>query len=427
MKILFLNIILLFSLIATAQEQDVHYYIEKAKENSPLIFKSQNKNKLIDLDMQRVKSLLSKPIVNFEANLLFAPIITHDNGKNNFQFVSDGLSKDYTGYDLSYADGGQYQAFISVKQALFLGNTYKIYSQKANLDKQINENAISLTKHELEMLVSHQYILCLKSKQQVNLIQDLLKKLETQLQQMQKLVENAIYKQSDLMLMQIEKSNYQINYQKSKSNYIDNLSALNLLCGINDTSILEIQNIDLKINKDTIKQSLFISKYELDSANVLSRQLLMEQKYKPQVNLFANVGLNAIYLPNINRLGFAVGLNLSWNIFDGNQKKIQQEKSNVQLQSLSFEKQYFINQNKNNKQRYLQQIKLIDERINIVENQLLKYDKLMEMYNLQFFQGEVSIMDFRNLIKEIYTKKQEKLSLHLQKQSLINSYNYWNF
>jgi hypothetical protein len=97
MKIFFVNIALLFSLVITAQEYNLNYYIEEAQKNSPLIYKSQNDNKLIQLDVQRVKSLLSKPIVNLEANVLFAPIISHDDGVNNLRIVSDGLPVDYTG------------------------------------------------------------------------------------------------------------------------------------------------------------------------------------------------------------------------------------------------------------------------------------------------------------------------------------------
>jgi hypothetical protein len=36
-------------------------------------------------------------------------------------------------------------------------------------------------------------------------------------------------------------------------------------------------------------------------------------------------------------------------------------------------------------------------------------------------------MDYKYFIKEISTKKQEKLLLEMEKQIVVNAYNYWNY
>ena len=427
MKIIFVNIFILFFIsLANAQTRDLNYYFEQAKTHSPLINKSKNDSKLIQLDMQIVKTILSKPTVNVEGNILFAPIISHDNNNNQFQWISDGANS-YTGYDLGYSDGGQYQAYVSVKQPLFMGGVYKSYSQQADIQTQLNENNIILTEHELEQLVSRQYILCLLAKQQSDISKSLLDKLNLQLQTMQKLVENAIYKQTDLLILQIETDNYKIEYERYTNDYSRNLSDLNLLCGINDTNIVSIENVDFELRPDTINSSVFLKKFELDSLNIQAKQKIFEQKYKPQLSLFANAGMNAIYTPSFNRFGFATGINFSWNIFDGNQKKIQHDKSLIEMQTLEFEKQNFTNQYNINKAKYLSQIVAIEKQISIVQNQLTDYKKLYDLYSLELSQAQVSIMDFKNLIRDISAKKQEALRLKMQKQALIISYNYWNF
>ncbi len=425
MKIAFFIISIFLSVFLSAQTHDISYYLEQAKTNSPLINKTQNNNKLLQLDIQKVKSILTKPIVNVEANVLFAPIISHDNG-NQFQWVSEGANS-YTGYDLSYSDGGQYQAYVSVKQPLFLGKTYKSFSKQADIQSQINENNIKLTEHELEQLVSRQYILCEMAWQQSQISKNLLNKLNEQVQIMQKLVKNAIYKQSDLMLLQIETDNFNIEYEKKLATYKQSIADLNLLCGISDTSMVQLKSVDFTIRPDTVKQSQFLTKYKLDSLNIIAQKDLFNQKYRPQLSLFANAGLNAIYLPSVNRLGFATGINFTWNIFDGNQKKIQNDKSIIQMQSIAFEKQNFINQYKTNKEKYLNQISSIDKQIEIVEKQLSEYEKLIKLYKYQLQQGQVSIMDVKNIIRDISAKQQENLQLKMQKQMLINSYNYWNY
>ncbi|MFZ4412977.1 MAG: TolC family protein [Bacteroidales bacterium] len=426
MKTFFLLFIVILTETLNAQQRDVNFYLNEAKSNSPLIHKAINDNKLIQFDLQQIKTILSKPEINLEANVLFAPIISHDNGSSHFELTSKG-ALDYTGYDLAVTDGGQYQAYVAVKQALFTASKYRIYSSKAEVLHQINENTIALTNHEIDQLVRNQYIICLKSKKQIEISSALLNELKTQLLQLQKLVENAIYKQTDLMLLQIEYQNYAIENQKNKMDYSIGLCDLNLICGISDTNNVEIRDVDFQINSDKIINSNFLIAYKLDSIKIVNEQIINEVKYKPQLNLFANTGLNAVCQPSLNRLGFSAGVNLSWNIFDGNQRKIQRAKSSINLQTLEFEKKYFVNQNELNKNKMQLQIEALTKSILLTEDQLNQYDKLIEVYNKELIQGEISVMDYKNLLKDIAAKKQESLVLKMEKQAVINSYNYWNY
>jgi len=426
MKITLLIISIFTVLDATSQTRNLSYYQEHAIVTSPLINETSNNNKLILLDIQQTKIILSKPQINVEASILFAPIISHDDG-NKFQIISDGNVTDYTGYDLGYSDGGQYQAVVSITQPLLMGSRFNAYAQKANVATQLNENNIKLTEHELEQLVNHQYILCIRAKKQYEVSKLLSEKLQAQIITMEKLVEHAIYKQTDLLLMQIEAESYRLEYQNFITDYQNSLLDLNLLCGINDTSLVEIEDTDFRINMNRVNQSQFLTKFKLDSLTIETEQLIFNQKYKPQINLFANAGMNAIYVPAFNRFGFATGVNFSWNIFDGNQKKLVNDKSIIQLETIEFEKQHFIVKNRVFKNKFLTQIKAVDNKISIVQNQLEEYKKLVELYNFELSQAQVSVMDFKNLIRDISAKKQENITLIMQKQALISSYNYWNF
>jgi outer membrane protein TolC len=227
--------------------------------------------------------------------------------------------------------------------------------------------------------------------------------------------------------MQIELENYRIEYQDFIAQYQNNLADLNLLCGINDTTLVEIEEVNYTLKPDTVLQSQFLAGYKLDSLNLEAELFVFDQKYKPQVSLFANAGMNAIYVPSFNRFGFAAGVNFSWNIFDGNQKKIVHDKSFISMQTLEFEKQYFVRQHNINKNKYLIQIESVNSRLEIVTRQLEKYRELLELYAFQLSQAQVSVMDYKNLVRDISAKKQESLLLEMQNQALINSYNYWNF
>jgi outer membrane protein TolC len=426
MKPLLLTLFLLIPLAAGSQKPDLDYFLEKAKTNSPLINKSKNENLIADLDFKQIQSILSKPEINIESAVLFAPIVSHDNNSNRFQLVSEGADK-YTGYDLAVTEGGQYQAVLSIKQSLFTGSKYQAYSEMNDVTHRINENNIALTVHETEQLVTYQYLLCLKSDLEVENSMLVLKELGEQISILKRLVENAVYRQTDLLLLQIEYKNYEVELNSLKADYRNNYYDLNLLCGINDTTLAEIEDIDLQIKSDKPTGSQFLTSYVLDSLNIMSSLSIEELKYKPEIGLFADGGLNAIYLPSFNRLGFSAGLTFKMNLFDGKQKEIMRNIAAINLNSIGFEKNNFITKNDLFKNKTISNIKSLDERLNIIEGQSAQYKTLFDVYTRELSQGEISALDYKNLLKDIASKMRERLLLKIEKQMLINSYNYWNF
>lgn len=427
MKHIFFPVLALFiSGVINAQQKDLDYYLGQAKINSPLINRSRNDNKILDLDLKQIKSIISKPQVSLDVNILFAPIISRDNNSNRVELVSNGANN-YIGYDLASTDGGQYQALVNINQPLFTNSRYKNYLSKADISRQSNENKIALTIHEIEQIVGYEYILCLKSKIQIENNLSLIKIVEEQLFTLNKLVENAIYKQTDFMLLQIEYQNYIAENEALISDYKKNIYDLNLICGINDTTKVELKEVNFKLKSDTPVSSGFLTSYKLDSLTVIAEQKIIEQKYKPQLSLFANAGLNAVYSPSLNRLGLSTGIAISWNIFDGNQREIEREKSSVNLQTIEFDKKYFVTQNDISRNNIQNQICSLSQRISLSEEQISKYDKLLNVYSKELEQGEISVMDYKNLLRDIASKKSENLLMKMEKQLLINSYNYWNY
>lgn len=426
MRLITALILVLFVNTLQAQKRDLDFYITKAKAFSPLINQAQNENKIVGLNLEQIKSILSKPEINIDANVLFAPIISHDNNTYKFEVVSNGATN-YAGYDLAISNGGQYQSVVSLKQPLFTSSSLKTYSYKADIARQLNDNRISLTSHELEKVISHQFILCLKAKKSADISLELLKEFEDRILVMQKLVESAIFKVSDLMLMQIELDNYKLDYETYRSDFRNNVSDLNVLCGINDTTMVELQELDLQLSSSNNNSSSFLTSYRLDSLNINADQSITDLKYKPQVNLFANAGLNAVYLPAFNRFGISTGLTFSWNIFDGYQQKIQKQKTGINLLTLDFEKHNFITQQDIYKKSVLNQLAFLEKKIQLIDSQIVKYDQLLKAYRSQLSQGDISVMDFKNTERDFVSKKMERAMLDLEKQSLIISYNYWNY
>ena len=427
MKRIFLSVFVftLSGLIFSQQKRDLNFYLEQAKNTSPLINKNKNDNKIINLDLQQTERILKSPVISLESNLLFAPIIAYDTSPY-FNIISAG-SNSYIGYDQGITNGGQYQAYLSVKKPLLSKMNMKPYSFKSDISRKQNDNSTTMTIHEIEQLVGYQYILCLKSKTQIKNGEIILKQLEDQLNTMHKLVESAVYKQSDLMLLEIEKQNVQVTNKSFEDDYKANIYDLNLLCGIKDSANVDIQETELSMNSKKTIESNFFRSYKLDSLGIVADQSISELKYKPQLSVFANAGYNATGIPSFERFGFSFGLNFSWNLYDGNQRKLEREKSNVNISTLQFEKEYFKTQREINKDKIDSQLKSLNERGKSLENQLNQYDKLYNVYSDELAHGLVSVMDFKNLLKDITSKKQDFLLLNMEKQLLINSYNYWNY
>jgi hypothetical protein len=420
--IFFLNI----GIVGFAQTNDLNFFIEQATMHSPLIQQNNAANALLDLNQQQIERILTSPEINLESNILFAPIISHDNGKSQFQFVSPAATN-YTGYDQANTDGGQYQAYLSIKQPVFNGRSLKAYGYKNDILHRMNQNKITLTIHEIEQLIGYQYILCMKSKVQVANSDSVLKQFDDQINLMQKLVQHGIYKQTDLMLLQIEYQNRVLENKTFRDEFRTNLYDLKLLSGINDPNVSDIKLIDIQQKNKPFVNSAFLTSFRLDSLNILADRSLTELKYKPQLNLFANAGMNAIYLPSVNRLGFSLGLNFAWNIYDGGQRKLENEKLKINLRTSQFEKDYFLKQKEVNLQKIQSQLVNLMERITEIESQLNQYNILLDTYKNELLQGQISIMDFKNLLKDITSKKQAKILLQMEKQVLVNAYNYWDY
>lgn len=409
-----------------AQNTTLDYYVSKAVQNSPLINENNNLSKVNLLEYQRLKAIYTKPQIGLTANYLFAPIISSDNNKTTFEPNSSGATN-YYGYDLGASNGGEYQALLNLTQPLFNGKKYKTATEQVNIETQINENNNKLTQHDIEKIVTDQYILCLQDNKQIHDAETTLNLLTDQQAILKKLVENSIYKQSDLILLNIEYQNYFSQLTTFKSNYHRDLLELNAICGIDDTALVQLQNSEL-ILKNKESNSLFLESYRLDSLNLAAQQNVFELQYKPQLNLYANTGLFAFTIPDIpQRFGLSAGLSLTWPIVDGNQKKINRQKTILLEQNISFQKKYYENQNKIRVEKILYEIKSTESQLESLKSQLNNYNILLESYKKELSAGQISIIDFLTILRNKSSLTGEYNLLFLQKQSLINTYNYWNW
>ncbi|QKG80689.1 TolC family protein [Tenuifilum thalassicum] len=424
-----INIIILavascFCTVAFSQNS-LQNYIELAEQNSPLLQKQENNKRIIDLDLKQFNAIYKAPNINLNSNAIFLPIISKDGNTNKLEWVSSG-SSEYLGYDLGATNGGQFQAIISINQPLFTHKYIAAQQNKTDILQERNLSLTELTKAELKQVVTHQYILCVQSQKQKENIRNTIQVLEEQIQQMKALVNAGIYKLIDLKLLEIELENDQIEEERLNGSYLDNFNSLKLLCGINDSTLVRLDEVNLVLNSPTQTSSLFASQFKFDSLTLIVEQKIFNLKYLPQVGVFGDAGLNATYQPALNRLGFSVGVFLKWNLFDGHQRKTNDEKTIIQLSNIETDRKYFENQNDIRKKNILSQITNLDKQLRLIDKQLSEYNNLLELYKIEINQGLISVLELKTLIREISMKQQIKTNTLMAKEILINSYNYWN-
>lgn len=187
-------------------ERTLEYYIEYAKENSPLINEYKNQCKVSEYEAQRLKAFYTQSQIDVNGNLLFVPIVSKDNGKTRFELTPQN-AVDYYGYDQGVSSGNL-QAGLTWTQPLLSASSHKAAQQQAAVTRDINLNNIQLQEHELHRLVTDLYILCLLDKQKIAFADSLLLILNDQENVIQKLTQSAIMKQSDYKLIGIEKAGY---------------------------------------------------------------------------------------------------------------------------------------------------------------------------------------------------------------------------
>ena len=427
MKFIALNCLLLFLVHeCVSQSLDLNYYILQAKANSPLIQDTKNQSEANKLDLERIKAIYTKPQVTFNAALALSPIINNDNGNAQLQLgPNDAIN--YRGYDIAASNGGIYQSMINVNQPLFNASKTKMASEQLQVAKQINQNSIQLTEHDIEKIVGDQYILCLQNMKQTTYIEQLLQLLKEQKEVVSKLAEAGLLKQSDLLLVNIEQQSQLNAILQFKSINRRDLMDLNILCGINDTAFVKLKELDLNLNASKAVSN-FIEKFRLDSLNLLASSKLFELKYQPQFSSFANAGLNGVYLPTVpNRFGLSAGLNFSIYIFDGKQKYLNRRKTDYLIQSTQGYKSNFITQNTIRENKILNEIASLDERILSSKQQLADYKQLLDYYKKEVVTGQQSVTAYISTVKNLALLQRDYVLMQTNKQLLINTYNYWNW
>ena len=407
------------------QTNSLDYYLERAAVASPLIH-DLNNQRLISIDEQeRLRKQYTRSRLEMNGNYLFVPIITRDNGNTSFQW--DGTkATDYYGYDTGVTNG-ELKAGITWTKPLLGNASYQVVKQNESINRQKFLQLIQLEQHELKRAVTEQYLLCMSDiigAEQTDTISQILQKQKTVIE---KLARQALIKQTDIHLLDIEISNNNQTASAFRQSYWNHLLDLNLLCGIADTAHVELVPAQLQLYP-SIEESHFLHSYKLDSLSITGNYKLYNNQYKPQLNLFVDGGLRTSQFSNCyQHFGASAGVTFSWLLSDEGQRKSKYRQMQYQLNTndaYKTQKQIMILQKRNACYRQLkeQEIQLTN-----TKKQLSDYQSLLQNYQREIIAGQLSILDYITVLKGYILQKKEYDSLLINRELIINALNYWNW
>lgn len=406
-RLLVLGLVLLFQAISS-KAQKLEFFIAKGLENSPLINEYQNQVKALISDSLIVKSS-NLPQISSSTQVMYAPSYQH------------------FGYDNAITNGGNYVSVVGVSQPILNRQIKKNRYESISIQKQNLLNNSEITNAELVKLITAQYIDAFTAYTNLQVSSSFKAMLNDYHNVLKTLVENGVYKQSDLLALNIEIKSAEVDMNQQKIDLEYAVSALRQTCGMSDTSRFSAMLPNLKIKSQiSILQSPFLHKFQLDSLSITNQIASINNNYLPKISLFADAGFMTTQLQQLqNHFGYSTGITLSIPIYDGNQRKHELQKMNLQENTRQSYQQFF-------KAQYSQQVKQlssmlesVENSIKITNNQLADSKNLVVLIKTQLNSGNTSIVELINALKNINSVNRSLTMLKAQKLKIINEYNYW--
>ncbi|WP_445738760.1 TolC family protein [Mariniflexile sp.] len=422
-SILFIACFTVFLTLAQNQK-NLGYFVEQAKTNLPALKENSNLLKIGELQNSIITAQNKAFLLNATSEVLVAPYFDN-NGK--IIDVTTTPSSTAFGYDVGITNGGLYAAQINVTKNLF----NQAITDNLLFQNKIQNNTISLSSeiitHNIIKNITDVYIMAYQLQLQESFTKQILKDLENRLQVVELLVNRAILMESDYLLLQLDIDGKKLELQQIQTNLTAAINQLYTLSGTPSGFTDQLEPPQISDNQNP-SQLFYEKRFENDSLQIVANQRVFENQYKPQVSAYANTGLNAVEIPNIyHKFGASAGLRLTIPIYDGKQRKYNAQQSILKEESLEFYKENSKVQIDNNLKSIEKQIKALAIAMQLLENQLKQQENILEIYKGKLVQGQVSIVDYLNVIQNYKLNGYTKLQMQTNYWLLQSQYNFINW
>lgn len=389
------------------EANSLDYYLNTALKNSPLLKDLNNQVLSAGLDSLLVKAS-NKPLVSQTTDIMY-PFT----GKN-------------FGYDEAITNGGNYSALVSVLKPLFNKKVIKGQIENVSLQSESIKVTAKISEIDLKKAITAQYLTVYSNFSVLQSNKTILKLLLDEQGILKILVEKGVYLVTDFMNLSVSARAQEIAIRQSHIQYKNDLNLLNWLCGITDTSTVTLENPGITLNNYfNLTNSPVMAQFRLDSLKNINSRHLTDYNYLPKLHAFADGGFNATMPKNIPyNFGASVGLNLTVTISDGRQRKLQYDKiSLAENTRLDYQKFYSV-QYRQQYNQLSEQLKLSDELIYDLKNQLSELEKLIGLYKVEIEKGLIRFMDFTTIVNNYAATKNNYTQAEINRLQIINQMNY---
>ena len=407
MKNLWCTLILAFLFFANSDAQTLDSYINSGIKNSPLLY---------DFNNQKLASRIDSLLVQAS----FKPQV------NQLSQAAHYPSGSGWGYDDAITNGGNYSAVVNFTQPLFYKKQVSGQLQSIELINQTLKNNERITLIDLKKSITGQYLTAYTDFTQNQFNESVLTLLNNELSVVKALVDKGVYQITDLMNLRVMITSQKIAITQSSIQLANDIALLNFICGITDHSELNFVKPEIKVQNDfNPESSPLFAQFKIDSLKNINSRQIVDLTYRPHINLVADAGFNAVKPQNVaHNAGTSIGLNLAIPIYDGKQRKYQYDKINLTENTRIYYKRFYSSQYKLQFDQLSSQIKLTDNLINDIKNQLTEQEHLLELYRLELEKGLVRFLDFTTVLNNYRATKITFLVTQINRLQIINQLNY---
>ncbi|HEX7585102.1 MAG TPA: TolC family protein [Prolixibacteraceae bacterium] len=414
-----LSFVLPFS---TSGQNSLEVFLDSALINNPEAVSIHTQIRSYQYDDQMISAVLQSPKAYLSSELLVAPYLN-----NNGKIIDIAPSDKAIGYDIGITNGGLYSLLFNLELPLLKRKQVVHLQEQNRVEVEKLKTRLTLIETELRRSVGSMYFDAMAQQSTVESNRQNTALLNEEFQLIKSLTSKGLFRISDYKMMELELKSDSIDLSSSVNDLELTIRQLKAACGIRNRDISSLTSPLMVTTEPVSKPSLFVRSFAHDSLATVSQQKVFNDKYLPQLSAFANSGLNSNSIPNMQRhIGASAGVLLTYNLFDGHQKKINQDQQSLRIDEAAQQKGLKLKEVKTQADAFLQNIgKTRDELIKEKQIQI-EYKELLVLYQDEVQRAQISVIDLITFLKK-YSSINLAVSIkEITLKKHINEYNYWN-
>lgn len=389
------------------QSRNLDFYLQAGRKNSPLLNELRNQGNS----------------AFYDSLLLLASRKPQIEGITQFQYFP--YYKNF-GYDEVITDGGNYTAVVSVSQNILNQKDIKNKSQSVQLQKELSSINFRMSVAELDRSVTGQYLASLTVYNDLIFNIGFLDLYKKELDITSRFVTNGLMKQTDYLSLKVEAQTQELAVIQMKSQFISELMLLNALCGINDTTRVDLSvPLQPSLPVPDVRKTSGLRQFTLDSMRIANEKQAVDISYRPKFRWFADAGFLTSNPWNFyHHFGYSAGVGFSLPVYDGNQRSIQKNKLDIGENSRAM---YADNFRKNfNTEAFRLKVEL--DNLDKMEIKTLEQadtaNELVSSLGIQLESGIIQMSEYINALRNLRSVKRNLNMIKMQKLQVENEINY---